>query len=240
MEKVGFPLTPKEKAELVAKYMPVVKRIAAGLARRSTDPFEDLVQVGSIGLLEAIDRYEDGHNAEFKTYAVHLITGHIRHYLRDRQNLLRGPRCLQELSYRLSQVTSRFIQEHGREPTLLELSESLSITPEQVDEARMYDRRVTVLWLDQEQREGEDEEHSLMDTLPDPRSLEVLDDRLLVSEAIDKLPGLQGTILRLRYYQDMTQAEIAQELGISQMEVYRRLKQAEKHLKALLNQVKKN
>ena len=98
MEKVFQASTPREKEKLVGEYLPLVKKIARGLARRSTDPVEDLIQVGSIGLLEAINRYETGHNTEFKTYAVHFITGHIRHYLRDRQNLLRGPRVLQELS----------------------------------------------------------------------------------------------------------------------------------------------
>jgi RNA polymerase sigma factor (sigma-70 family) len=231
-------LDPEEKEGLVAKYLPMVKKIAMGLARRSTDPIEDLIQVGSIGLLEAIDRFEEGHNAEFKTYAVHLITGHIRHYLRDRQNLLRGPRVLQELSYRLNLVFARFLQDEGREPTHFELAELLKITPAQVDEVRIYDRRVTVLWLDQEINEGEEDEHSLLQNLSDPRSglgdFDALDERLLLGEAIEKLPGQQKTLLMMRYFQDLTQVEIALELGISQMEVCRRLKQAEKSLKSLL------
>src|SRR3989338_10465468 len=115
MNKVYAGATPKEKEKLVNEYLPLVHKIARGLARRSTDPVEDLIQVGSIGLLEAINRYETGHNTEFKTYAVHFITGHIRHYLRDRQNLLRGPRVLQELSYRLSQVANRLTQQLGRD-----------------------------------------------------------------------------------------------------------------------------
>src|SRR5438552_4321027 len=77
-----WKLSPQERSSLVQNYLPLVKKIARGLARRSSDPVEDLIQVGSIGLLEAIDRYETGHNTEFKTYAVHYITGHIRHYLR--------------------------------------------------------------------------------------------------------------------------------------------------------------
>jgi RNA polymerase sigma-B factor len=239
MEKAFKGASPQEKERLVNEYLPLVKKIARGLARRSTDPVEDLIQVGSIGLLEAIERYETGHNTEFKTYAVHFITGHIRHYLRDRQNLLRGPRVLQELSYRLSQVTAKLTQEFGREPTNAELASALDVTPEQVDEVKLYDRRVTVLWLDQEGSEGEDDEQrSLLESLSDPRfsgeAREELDERLVLTEAMNRLPQSQRELLEMRYFQDLTQAELSRRLGISQMEVCRRLKKAEKQLRAVL------
>jgi RNA polymerase sigma factor (sigma-70 family) len=236
MEKVFSSFSPKEKEKLVAEFLPLVKKIARGLARRSTDPVEDLIQVGSIGLLEAINRYETGHNTEFKTYAVHFITGHIRHYLRDRQNLLRGPRVLQELSYRLSQVSAKMTQELGRDPSNDELALVLDIGVDQVDQVRMYDRRVTVLWLDQESGDGEDDEQrSLLDSLSDARNgidgRDDLDDRLTLIEAMEHLPDTQRHLLELRYFHDLTQAELSRRLGISQMEVCRRLKKAEKQLK---------
>ncbi|MBO9542474.1 sigma-70 family RNA polymerase sigma factor [bacterium] len=239
MEKAFKGATPQQKQKIVEDYLPLVKKIARGLARRSTDPVEDLIQVGSIGLLEAIERYETGHNTEFKTYAVHFITGHIRHYLRDRQNLMRGPRVLQELSYRLSQVTAKLTQEFGREPTNHELSSALSVTPEQVDEVKQYDRRVTVLWLDQEGHDGDDDEQrSLLESLSDPRSSndsrDELDEKLILTEAMSRLPGAQRELLEMRYFQDLTQAELSRRLGISQMEVCRRLKKAEKQLRTVL------
>ncbi len=239
MEKAFKGASPQEKEKLVNEFLPLVKKIARGLARRSTDPVEDLIQVGSIGLLEAIERYETGHNTEFKTYAVHFITGHIRHYLRDRQNLLRGPRVLQELSYRLSQVTAKLTQEFGREPTNAELARALDVSPEQVDEVKLYDRRVTVLWLDQEGSEGEDDEQrSLLESLSDPRfsgeAREELDEKLVLTEAMNRLPQSQRELLEMRYFQDLTQAELSRRLGISQMEVCRRLKKAEKQLRAVL------
>lgn len=239
MEKAFKGASPQEKEKLVNEFLPLVKKIARGLARRSTDPVEDLIQVGSIGLLEAIERYETGHNTEFKTYAVHFITGHIRHYLRDRQNLLRGPRVLQELSYRLSQVTAKLTQEYGREPTNAELARALDVSPEQVDEVKLYDRRVTVLWLDQEGSEGEDDEQrSLLESLSDPRfsgeARDELDERLVLTEAMNRLPQSQRELLEMRYFQDLTQAELSRRLGISQMEVCRRLKKAEKQLRAVL------
>lgn len=239
MEKVFEKYTAREKEKLVVEYLPLVRKIARGLARRSSDPVDDLIQVGSIGLLEAINRYESGHNTEFKTYAVHFITGHIRHYLRDRQNLLRGPRVLQELSYRLSQVASKLTQALGRDPSNQELAEALDLSLEQVDQVKMYDRRVTVLWLDQESGDADDDEQrSLLDTLSDLRgslaSKDDLDDRLVLSEAMGHLPEGQRKLLELRYFQDLTQAELSRRLGISQMEVCRRLKKAEKQLKVTL------
>jgi len=232
-------ISPQAKEKLVSDHLPLVKKIARGLARRSTDPVEDLIQVGSIGLLEAIERYETGHNTEFKTYAVHFITGHIRHYLRDRQNLLRGPRVLQELSYRLSQVAARLTQEFGREPNNQELADALQISKEQIDEVKVYDRRVTVLWLDQEGNDSDDDEQrSLLESLSDPRfsmaSREEIDERLVLTEAMARLPMAQRQLLEMRYFHDLTQAELSRRLGISQMEVCRRLKKAEKQLKAVL------
>ncbi|MEB3204396.1 MAG: sigma-70 family RNA polymerase sigma factor [Candidatus Sericytochromatia bacterium] len=239
MEKAFKGASPEEKEKLVNQFLPLVRKIARGLARRSTDPVEDLVQVGSIGLLEAIERYETGHNTEFKTYAVHFITGHIRHYLRDRQSLLRGPRVLQELSYRLSQVTAKLTQEFGRDPQNHELAKALDVSPELVDEVKVYDRRVTVLWLDQDGNDGDDDEQrSLLESLSDPRftgeAREVTDERLVLTEAMGRLPSSQRELLEMRYFQDLTQAELSRRLGISQMEVCRRLKKAEKQLRQVL------
>ncbi|MBM3259370.1 MAG: sigma-70 family RNA polymerase sigma factor [Candidatus Sericytochromatia bacterium] len=239
MEKAFKGASPEEKEKLVNQFLPLVRKIARGLARRSTDPVEDLVQVGSIGLLEAIERYETGHNTEFKTYAVHFITGHIRHYLRDRQSLLRGPRVLQELSYRLSQVAAKLTQEFGRDPQNHELAKALDVSPELVDEVKVYDRRVTVLWLDQDGNDGDDDEQrSLLESLSDPRftgeAREVTDERLVLTEAMGRLPSSQRELLEMRYFQDLTQAELSRRLGISQMEVCRRLKKAEKQLRQVL------
>jgi RNA polymerase sigma-B factor len=240
MNKVYAGASPKEKERLVNEYLPLVHKIARGLARRSTDPVDDLIQVGSIGLLEAINRYETGHNTEFKTYAVHFITGHIRHYLRDRQTLVRGPRALQELSYRLRQVTQELSHRLGREASNQELAEALNVSPDLIDQARVYDRRVTVMWLDQESGDGEDDEQrSLLNTLADPATSNAhqneRDERLVLTEAMKHLPDHQRELLQMRYFDDLTQAELSRRLGISQMEVCRRLKKAEKQLRAIVS-----
>lgn len=226
------------REQLIAEFLPLVKKIARGLARRSTDPIEDLIQVGSIGLLEAVERYEHGHNTEFKTFAVHYITGHIRHYLRDRQNLMRGPRALQELSYRLSQVNQRLVQDFGRDPSDAELAAVLEISLKQVDEIKQYDNRISVFWLDQEFKGEDDDQRCLLENLTDPRSARdsqvELDERLILREAIARLSKQQQDLLEMRYFQDMTQAEVARRLGVSQMEICRRLKRAIKQLQNLM------
>jgi RNA polymerase sigma-B factor len=236
LTKVYAHATAREKQQLVTEYLPLVHKIARGLARRSTDPVEDLIQVGSIGLLEAINRYENGHNTAFKTYAVHFITGHIRHYLRDRQSLLRGPRALQELSYRLRVVTQELNHQLGRDATPVELAEALGVSVEEVSDARVYERRVSVMWLDQEADGDEDEQRSLMNTLADPDTVHTdeRDERLILADALARLPEALAELVRLRYFEDLTQAELARRLQISQMEVCRRLRKAEKQLRSLV------
>src|SRR5205085_3908325 len=91
---------PSLRDSIIQASLPLVKRIAYGLARRSTDPVEDLIQVGSIGLIKAVDQFKPDAGAKFQTYATHLITGEIRHYLRDKTAMIRAPRELQELSFR--------------------------------------------------------------------------------------------------------------------------------------------
>jgi RNA polymerase sigma-B factor len=236
MNKVYADATSREKEQLVEAYLPLVKKIARGLARRSTDPLDDLIQVGSIGLLEAINRYEAGHSTTFKTYAIHFITGHIRHYLRDRQSLVRGPRALQELSYRLRVVTQELNHHLGRDATPQELAIALEVSPEQISEARVYDRRVSVMWLDQESEGEDDEQRTLLNSLADPSTAHTddRDERLMLSEAIRRLPPNLAELLQLRYFEDLTQAELSRRLDISQMEVSRRLRKAEKQIRAIV------
>ncbi|MCK7485189.1 MAG: sigma-70 family RNA polymerase sigma factor [Bacillus subtilis] len=101
-KKASCPKVKNQLRNLIAlAYLPFVKKISKGLARRATDPTEDIIQVGSLGLLKAIDQYDTKIGASFKTYATYFITGEIRHYLRDKSNMIRAPRELQELSLEL-------------------------------------------------------------------------------------------------------------------------------------------
>jgi RNA polymerase sigma-B factor len=224
---------PSSADEAVALHGPLVEKLARSLARRSHDPVEDLIQVGMIGLLEAFKRYDPAQPASFKTYATHFITGHIRHYLRDRQQLMRGPRALQELSYRLSQIEKQLQQTLNREPTLLEIAAKLDVSVESVEEVRNYERRTRLVWLDQESGDENQDRRSMLETLSsDQGGLQsAMDTRLYLRDGLAKLEAADQHLLTLRYFEDLTQAVIAEQLGMTQMEVCRKLKQAEKRLR---------
>jgi RNA polymerase sigma-B factor len=232
-------LSKSQKNEIVMTFQKLVRKIALGYARRSTDPLEDLIQVGLIGLLEAADNFKEIHKTLFQTYASHYISGHIRHYLRDKQNLVKGPRALQELSYRMSQTVKELTQKLGREPNNEELSDALSVPANRIDEVRNYERRISIIWLDQVVSDkNDDDNRTKMEMLLDNKSnnevSEQVEEKILLGEAIKKLGLWEQELLELRYYQDMTQVELSNMLGISQMEVCRKLKKAEKELKLLL------
>lgn len=224
--------------QIIAKYTSLVEKIARGLARRSTDPVEDLAQVGMIGLVEAYRRFDKDNRASFKTYATHYITGHIRHYLRDKQELFRGPRSLQELSYRLHNVSKELKQVLKREPTNIEIAEKLQVPEEKVEEILVFNRRKKVMWLDQQMGSNSDDENrTLLDTLPSGvgnSEQENLDTSIMLKEAIKKLDPLHQELLRYRYFEDLTQSQIATKLGTSQMDVCRKLKAAVKKLRGEL------
>lgn len=224
--------------QVVRDYAPLVYKIAHNLSRRTVDPVEDLIQVGMIGLLESHRRFDPTQAASFKTYATHFVNGHIRHYLRDRQQLLKGPRSLQELTYRVQMAQKELKQKYKRNISTEDIATHLGIDHEQVDDALNYARKAKMLWLDQQYSSGngEDEARTLMDTLPDEQGGmdQRMDTRIFIEEGLRQLSELDQNLLRLRYFEDLTQANIARQLDMSQMDVCRKLKQAEKRLRKLL------
>jgi len=230
--------TTLEPEQVVREFAPLVYKIARNLARRTVDPVEDLVQVGMIGLLEAQRRFDKTQNASFKTYATHFITGHIRHYLRDKQQLLKGPRSLQELSYRVQNSEKKLKQQLKRDPSSEEIAQDLETSLQHVEEAQNYLQQMRMLWLDQTYTDSSQETRTLMDTLSDEHSLleSQIDTRIYIEEGIRQLSELDQQLLLLRYFEDLTQAAIAKELDMSQMDVCRKLKQAEKKLRKKLQE----
>lgn len=217
------------KNKIVQAYLPLVKKISHGLARRSTDPVEDLIQVGSVGLLKAIEQFSLDGGANFKTYATYLITGEIRHYIRDKATMIKAPRELQELSLRINKLIQRLSKELGRHPTDLEIAESLQVPVKRVFEATEANRRKSLVSLDQVISGGSEGEQFLVDKLVDSKYQDYLlvqEDRIMLNEAIESLNCNLKNVIKLTYYNDLSQNEIAQQLGVSQMQVSRRLKKA--------------
>ena len=130
-------------------YMPLVSKVARSFARRSNDPVEDIVQVGAIGLLKAVDLYLTGKSTSFKTYATYLITGEIRHYLRDKTSMIRAPREIKELSYRVHKITMELTQKFGSTPTDEQLAQALQMPQKKIEEVNDLERRTSTISIDQ-------------------------------------------------------------------------------------------
>lgn len=134
---------------IVVASLPFVKKVACGLARRSYDPVDDLIQVGSVGLLKAIDFYNPEVSTKFKTYATYLITGEIRHYIRDKASMIKAPREIQELAYRINCVIKKLSEEGGVDPSSERIAEELALPVKKVNDIIEVDRRKHTLSLDQ-------------------------------------------------------------------------------------------
>lgn len=223
----------KQKKQLqnliVVATMPLVKKIACSLARRSTDPVDDLIQVGSVGLIKAIEFYNPEISTKFKTYASYLITGEIRHYLRDKASMIKAPREIQELSFRINNYIKQLIETSGDEPTTEEVAKAMDVSVQKVNIAIEVDRRKSTISLDQTINNVDDDNISLADKIPAGDYQEFLnsyEEKIMLSKAIEKLPPELKAVIELNYYEDLNQRQIAEKLNISQMQVSRRLKKA--------------
>lgn len=230
-----YKITKNEKVKsqlrelMVMTYLSFVKKISHGLARRSTDPVEDLIQVGSLGLLKAFDQYQEEFGTSFKTYATYLITGEIRHYLRDKVTMIKAPRELLELSYRINRIVQELTAKLGKVPDDTEIANQLQIPISRINEVNEIDRRKQHLSLDQVISGSSENEQSLGDRLIDNKYSEfqlIQEDRIMLSDAIKELDEGLKNVIEMSFFDDLSQIEIAQKLGISQMQVSRRLKKA--------------
>ena len=216
------------KELVVLACMPLVKKVARSLARRSTDPVEDITQVGSLGLIKAVDLYNPEISKNFKSYATYLITGEIRHYLRDRITIIRAPREIKELSFRIHKLTTELTEKLGRTPTDKDIAEALQMPEEKIEEVNNLDRRTTTISIDQIL--GADENSiSLVEKIEDESQKEAFnsyENRMILDDAIKRLDPVEQELITLNYYEGLNQREISEKLNISQMQVSRKLKKA--------------
>ena len=214
------------KQKIAAMCIPAVKKLARSLARRNTDPIEDLIQVGCLGLLKAIDNYTAQHKTNFKTYATYYITGEIRHYLRDKVAMVRPPRELQELAFRIGQIIHQLTAELQRPPTDLEISERLSLPVEKVSEVVQVERRKTPLSLDNNLTffSNENIMSEMIVEIDFHDNLTKQEERVMLLEALDMLEPKYRDVLKMSFFHDMNQKQISEEVGVSQMQVSRRIK----------------
>jgi RNA polymerase sigma-B factor len=215
---------PGLRDELVRMYLNLVEYLARRFKNRG-EPLEDLIQVGTIGLIKAIDRFDTSRQVEFTTYATPTIVGELKRYFRDKGWAIRVPRRLQELNLQIGQAIGSLTQELQRTPTINEVAFKLGVSAEEVIESLETTEAYNFISLDGELSSDAGETFSLMDYIgQDDKQLAGLEDRAALSAALAELSHQEQKILYLRFFRGLTQTEIASELNISQMHVSRLLR----------------
>jgi RNA polymerase sigma-B factor len=222
--------------ELIERFLPLAQQIA-GRYRRGRDSFEDLLQVASIGLIKAIDRFDPEYGTSFMTFAVPSITGELKRYFRDAGWAVRVPRPVQERALKVSAAIERLQRQLGRSPTPKQVAEALGEEVEAVLEAMEAATAHSSVSLDRPLGNDDADGGRYEDMVGelDPR-FEVIEDRASIAPALRLLPERDRLILKLRFEDDRTQAEIAEVVGISQMHVSRLLRRALERLRAATDQ----
>jgi RNA polymerase sigma-B factor len=216
----GDPVRAKLRDRLVEMHLPLVEYLARRFAGRG-EPLDDLIQVGTIGLIKAVDRFDTERGVEFSTYATPTVVGEIKRHFRDKGWTVRVPRRLQELRAALSAATAQLTQDLGRSPTVSELATRLGVGEEEVLEGLESANAYAAVSLEAtDDADGQ----SVLDTLGAmDEALEGVEYRESLKPLLDSLPERERRILVLRFFGNMTQSQIAAELGISQMHVSRLL-----------------
>lgn len=221
--------------ELVVAHLNLVRFLAVKFANRG-EPLDDLVQVGTVGLLKAIDRFETDRGVEFTTYATPTIVGEIKRYFRDKGWAVKVPRRLQELNLAVNRAGDKLAIELGRSPTVAELAVHLNATEEEILEAQELGQAYNLLSLDSEvSGETEKKSQTLADTVGvNDAGLELLENRANLERAFRVLSGRERVIIYLRFYESISQTEIAKRLNVSQMHVSRLQAKALEKLRSVL------
>lgn len=210
------------REELVARMLPLARSLARRYQNKG-EPLDDLEQVASVGLLKAIDRFDVRREVKFATFAVPTIAGEIKRHFRDRGWMLRVPRDVQELTARLSRAREALSTTLGRAPNLAELASAVEASTEQVAEAIVAGDAYRMMSLDEPLADGAG---ALEAIGGDDHNFELTEHRILIKRGLACLEPREREILRLRFYEGLTQREIADAVGISQMHVSRLIRRS--------------
>jgi RNA polymerase sigma-B factor len=224
--------------QLITMYLPLVRSLARRYASRG-EHFDDLVQVGAIGLIKAIDRFDLSRGVELTTYATPNIVGEIKRYFRDKGWSVRVPRGLQELNIRLNKVIDELVPKLQRSPTINELAEAASATPEEVLEALESSQAYNSVSLNASSNgESGEEDAGLIDYIGgEEAAYGTMDDRTTLAPGFAKLDKRERYILHLRFFEGLTQSQIAERVGISQMHVSRLIRRSLERLREEIGEV---
>jgi RNA polymerase sigma-B factor len=212
---------------LAERYLPLARSIARRYARGS-EPIDDLVQVASVGLLKALDRYDPVHGAAFSSFAVPTIAGEVRRYFRDRTWAVRPPRDLQERAVMVDKLAAELTNRLGRSPTVRQIGQALELDDEAVLEAMEASRAASSTSLSAP-RGGDDEDadSALGASIGlDEHGFELAEHRAVYEQLASCLTDREREVIELRFGEDLTQEELGKRIGVSQMQVSRVLRQA--------------
>jgi RNA polymerase sigma-B factor len=216
----------KAREQLIEQYMSLVRSLARRYSYRG-EQLEDLVQIGAIGLIKAIDRFDLERGVELTTYATPNIIGEIKRHFRDKGWSVRVPRGLQELNVQLSRLVEQLTVQLARSPTIPELAKAAGVEEEQVLEALESGRAYTSLSLSVGGGGGDDDDLDPLESLgTEEHQYEVSEDRAVLAPGFKVLDERERKILQLRFFDGLTQSQIAQQVGISQMHVSRLLRRS--------------
>jgi RNA polymerase sigma-B factor len=209
---------------LIERHLPLARSLARRYANRG-EPLDDLVQVGSIGLIKAIDRFDLERGVELTTYATPTIIGEIKRYFRDKGWSVRVPRGLQELSLRLSQLVDELTVQLERSPTIAELAKAADVEEEEVLEALESGQAYSAASLSTPS--GDDGESDPLEAIGElEHEYDVSEDRAILEPGLAVLDERERRIIHLRFWVGLTQSQIAQRVGISQMHVSRLIRRS--------------
>jgi RNA polymerase sigma-B factor len=221
----------KAREQLIEQYMSLVRSLARRYSYRG-EQLEDLVQIGAIGLIKAIDRFDLDRGVELTTYATPNIIGEIKRHFRDKGWAVRVPRGLQELNVQLSRLVEQLTVQLSRSPTIPELATAAGVQEEEVLEALESGRAYSSLSLSSGGGDGEDDLDPLESIGTIEHQYEVSEDRAVLAPGFRALDERERMILQLRFFDGLTQSQIAQQVGISQMHVSRLIRRSLEKIRA--------
>ncbi|MFJ4831810.1 RNA polymerase sigma factor SigF [Streptomyces sp. NPDC088747] len=220
----GTPEYQYARNTLIEMNITLVRFAAARFRSRSQDEMEDIVQVGTIGLIKAIDRFDLTREVEFTSFAVPYIVGEIKRFFRDTSWAVHVPRRLQEARVQLAKATEELRSRLGRTPTVKELSQLMCLSEEEVNEARLASNGYTSSSLDATLSSSDDGEAALAHFIgAEDTALELVEDFTTLAPLLAELDDRERHIIHLRFVDELTQAQIGERLGVTQMHVSRLL-----------------
>jgi RNA polymerase sigma-B factor len=225
----------RAREQLVERYLPLARKLARRY-QRSEEPQEDLVQVASMGLLKAVDRFDADREVVFSSYAVPTILGELKRHFRDRTWSVRVPRDLQELALRVDRAVTNLSLNKNGAPSVTEIARAVGVSEEQVLEALQAAGAYRAGSLEAPRSgAGEDSGETMADTLGvEEGGFEQAEQRATLGPLLQGISGRERTVLALRFGEDLTQAEIGERIGVSQMQVSRVIRQALARLRTQL------